>query len=496
MSLIRNDTVDITRYLPEYILKDIEIKGLLDTSSIEHERMRINIDDIFNQLFVSTATWGLSGWERVTAIKPSPSDSYKARRNRILLYLQSHQTSTVKYLEELSNRYIKDGISRIVENNPGYYFNVYIIGNIKNIKIDVGGIREAIDTYKPAHLDFAVILRSERQIALNSSGPLLTKVIPDSTWTERQDHIVFDAGLNSSGNVATRTSSNTNTVAHQAIVFTGGRTNGSFTTNRSGGYTVNRKDVGHDVTDTWSVFSGDRLNSRASPHTNDVASATKSRTYHQPNWQDVVSWDGVNTNGSAHKTNTWSDSKTVTKSERYFVHPLFSLNCMGSITSEHMDVGGDVEITETLFSGSTLNGSGASSRTDISTRTVTTRSIVFTGGRLNGRGRLLTNEASSRTDTSSQAITTETVSRIFAGPRTNGTIRTNSGMPERTTHTVHIPKWRNVLHRTSGATTNYSKHRTKTTEIIHTIPGRTEKRFDPSIGTLTNDHAVMGYLRL
>ena len=480
-------------FVPWYYQDSKVMTSILDAGGYEFDDLRKTILSFLNKMYVDTADEsGIELWEKELGITPKDS-SLNLRKSFVKAKLLNPPTMTPSQIKAIADCFVLNGESKIIEVNKFYFFYIQIE---KASKIYISALKESIEGAKPAHLDFAVILRPERQIALNSSGPLLTKVIPDSTWTERQDHIVFDAGLNSSGSVATRTSSRTDTTTHRAIVFTGGRTNGTFTTNRSGGYTVNSRDVGHDVTDTWSVFSGGRLNSRASPHTNDAASVTKSRTYHQPNWQDVVSWDGVNTNGSAHKTNTWSDSKTVTKSERYFIHPLFALNCVGAVASEYMDVGSDVEITDTLFSGNILNGSGASSRTDKSTRTVTTHSTVFTGCRLNGHGRLLTNEASNRTDTSSRTITTETVSRIFAGPRTNGTFRTNSGMPEHITHTVHIPKWRNVVHRTGGATTNYSKHSTKTIEIIHTIPGRTEKRFDPAIGTLTNDHAVMGYLRL
>jgi hypothetical protein len=489
--LLRETEVDLKRYLPDFLFTDPSFMKVMEALNTYQEQQRQELIDVFKQFFISSATWGLTDWERVYGIAPESGSSYDIRRAALKIKKAGAATITNQLISWMINQYCPKGDARYIDNAGDGYAIVEL-----NSASSVEAIRKTLDTYVPAHILFDIIAHPARQIALNRSGPLLTKVIPDTTWTEKQVHIVFDAGLNSSGSVATRTSSRTDTTTHRAIVFTGGRTNGSFTTNRSGGYTVNRKDVGYDVTDTWSVFSGDRLNSRASPHTNDSASATKSRTYHQPNWQDVVSWDGVNTNGSAHKTNTWSESRTTTKSERYFVRPLFALNCVGTTNSEYMDVGSDVEITETSFSGSTLNGSGASVHTDTSTRTVTTRSTVFTGCRLNGHGKLLTNEASSRTDTSSRTITAETVSRIFAGPRTNGTIRTNSGMPEHITHTVHIPKWRNVLHRTGGATTNYSKHSTKTIEIIHTIPGRTEKRFDPAIGTLTNDHAVMGYLRL
>lgn len=152
MNLIRDSTVNISRYLPEFLTKDVEMKGVLDTSSEEHERMRLALNDLFNQFFVSTATWGLARWERILALKPKATDDFEQRRNRILLKLQSHQTSTAAFMAEMCRRYCTPGSEvSIEEHNPQNAFDIVI----KNGAIAyLEDLAEAVETYKPAHLAY------------------------------------------------------------------------------------------------------------------------------------------------------------------------------------------------------------------------------------------------------------------------------------------------------------------------------------------------------
>jgi hypothetical protein len=53
-----------------------------------------------------------------------------------------------------------------------------------------------------------------------------------------------------------------------------------------------------------------------------------------------------------------------------------------------------------------------------------------------------------------------------------------------------------VVKRSGATLTNNVKHHNTTEEIKHTIPGRTEKKFNPQKGTLLNNHAVLGYMTL
>ena len=87
MLYLRNQTSNLARYLPQFLQEDEHFKATLAACSTEHEKYRLLIDEITNQFYIETATWGLGDWERILDLKPDVDDDYEQRRNRILLKL-------------------------------------------------------------------------------------------------------------------------------------------------------------------------------------------------------------------------------------------------------------------------------------------------------------------------------------------------------------------------------------------------------------------------
>lgn len=156
MNLLRDAPVDIRKYLPEYLTKDEEMNTELQADSNEHERMRNAIAGIFDQFFIETATWGLADWERILDLQPSLKDDFAQRRNRILLKLRSHQTSTPKFMADLVKRYCTATTAvGVQEENPKNMF--HIICHDGTV-IYTDDLIDAIETYKPAHLAYDIIM--------------------------------------------------------------------------------------------------------------------------------------------------------------------------------------------------------------------------------------------------------------------------------------------------------------------------------------------------
>jgi len=149
--MLRTYPVDLSRYLPDFLFQDETFKAVLAACSTEHERQRLFLQEIGKQMYVPTATWGLADWERIVGVTSQPSDTYEARRNRILLKLQSHQTSTQEFMSRLATRYVTNGKATLKERNSEYAFDVDI-DYANNTTVDTDGLLEAIETYKPAHL--------------------------------------------------------------------------------------------------------------------------------------------------------------------------------------------------------------------------------------------------------------------------------------------------------------------------------------------------------
>lgn len=147
-----SDKIDITQYLPPFLKKDPHFRAVCETCSWEHENIRNAILDALNQFFVEKATWGLSMWERVLDLHPSPEDTYEQRRKKVLVKLQGTQTSTVSFLGKVVNVY---GYGYIEEHNDKYYFNIYTTStNTEDLK----QMQNTIIYYKPAHLGLNVYL--------------------------------------------------------------------------------------------------------------------------------------------------------------------------------------------------------------------------------------------------------------------------------------------------------------------------------------------------
>ena len=56
---LRQNKVDILKYLPDFLSKDNRFMAAGIAGNNEHEKLRAAVADILNQLFVNTATWGL-----------------------------------------------------------------------------------------------------------------------------------------------------------------------------------------------------------------------------------------------------------------------------------------------------------------------------------------------------------------------------------------------------------------------------------------------------
>ena len=152
MLYLRNQPPNLARYLPQFLQEDEHFKATLAACSTEHEKYRLLLDEITNQFYIETATWGLADWERILDLKPDAGDNYEQRRNRILLKLQGRQVSTLDFMARLCARYTVDKAAEIEEHNEENRFRVYLHGGTS----DFPGLREALETYKPAHLGYDI----------------------------------------------------------------------------------------------------------------------------------------------------------------------------------------------------------------------------------------------------------------------------------------------------------------------------------------------------
>lgn len=166
MLYLRHIPVDLKKYLPKFIVKEKTLGKILDSTSKEHEKERLLLDDITNQFFIKSATWSIKQWEKILAIIPT-TDDVDARRNKILDHLQVKQTSTKDFFKKLIQRYLTSGKGYIIEDNKDYAFRIVLDGAFLLNKKE---LKEAIELFKPAHLGYKF-----RHLCLENLLPIMIK---------------------------------------------------------------------------------------------------------------------------------------------------------------------------------------------------------------------------------------------------------------------------------------------------------------------------------
>lgn len=156
MYILRKKPVYTLRYLPDFLSKDDVFKNTALICDKQHEKLRVDLLDLKNQIFIETATWRLADWERVLNISVKPNATYDERRNQILLKFKGANAVTEKFMNNLINMFCENKTGYIVPHNSEYYFEVCVSADDK---INWKELLETVNLYKPAHLAFYTVLK-------------------------------------------------------------------------------------------------------------------------------------------------------------------------------------------------------------------------------------------------------------------------------------------------------------------------------------------------
>lgn len=138
------------------LLKDNEIFKLIQKALENEDNFRKRaFQDILNQCFVVSATWGLDEWEELAGLPISRHLKTRIRRQNILNALQNRETTTVKVIKNLAESY-SGGECEVTEQNSEYKFTIKFIG-VRGEPDSLPALREAIERVKPAHLRYDFI---------------------------------------------------------------------------------------------------------------------------------------------------------------------------------------------------------------------------------------------------------------------------------------------------------------------------------------------------
>lgn len=148
-SFIRKGPVDLSKYLPEYLVKDPVFLAMLKAESQGHELQRADMEKLLEQFFVETATDALEKWETFLGIDVNEDLRNEDRRNRILAKIKGTGTATINFMTEVINWHIPDKSGTVTDHPETYSadFNIPLVD-----KVNLLGIAKDVRTYIPAHI--------------------------------------------------------------------------------------------------------------------------------------------------------------------------------------------------------------------------------------------------------------------------------------------------------------------------------------------------------
>lgn len=206
--------VDLEKYVPNFIKEMRELHQVYVSQGYEIGREQLTLEDLFNQIFVDTATWGLDLWEKNYGLKTNHSLSYETRRGLIKNRLNVLETTTAKRIQTVAQELT--GTTIWVEELPEKsHINIFIMTR-DAIPNNLNVLRDWIELVKPAHLGYTIAVYATRWkdllsytwgelkkytwngVAIGSKEPVVTwgrimslnmtfRILGRQTWTTVKD---------------------------------------------------------------------------------------------------------------------------------------------------------------------------------------------------------------------------------------------------------------------------------------------------------------------
>jgi len=146
---------DLMGYLPAYWHG---IRDMVELQATLAEELGISIAaaaDLAHQFYATTATWGLSYWERELGLPTDPSMTYAWRREIIRAKLRGHGTVTRQMLIGVASAF-SGGEVNVQEYPSDNRFVIQFVG-ILGVPANMAGFIAMLEQIKPAHLSYTFL---------------------------------------------------------------------------------------------------------------------------------------------------------------------------------------------------------------------------------------------------------------------------------------------------------------------------------------------------
>ncbi|WP_238456865.1 YmfQ family protein [Desulforamulus aeronauticus] len=137
-------------YLPRFYETSKVMKSLLQAEGTEFDNLRQAMNEVLEQFFVNTATWGLDIWEQELGIRSSVGKPADQRRAVIKSNIRGIGTVTINLVKNVAESY-DGGTVEVIDQPALYQFTVKFV-DTRGIPPNLDDLKAAIEAIKPAHL--------------------------------------------------------------------------------------------------------------------------------------------------------------------------------------------------------------------------------------------------------------------------------------------------------------------------------------------------------
>lgn len=183
---IKKYLVDLNSYVPPYVYTKFdqtfqEVQTQYDAESLQVGLINYKIQDLLNQAFIDTATWGIDLWEEEYGITTNKLLSYEDRREIVKAKKRGRGTTTIAMIKNTAEAF-SGGECNVIPHNEEYRFTIHFIG-IKGIPRNMAAFKDMLEIIKPAHLAYDFEYTYNTWGMLKDSG-LTWEQAKNMTWDE------------------------------------------------------------------------------------------------------------------------------------------------------------------------------------------------------------------------------------------------------------------------------------------------------------------------
>lgn len=148
---------EIRKYVPSFLEEAEPLKSIYKATGEESGIYFEKIEDVLEQMYVETATWGLAFWEEMLNIKAPREHTYAMRREIIISKLRGIGTTTKEMIKIMAASF-SGGEVEVIEMPEQYKFLIKFVG-VLGTPENMDDLSKAIDDVKPAHLWYEYAFR-------------------------------------------------------------------------------------------------------------------------------------------------------------------------------------------------------------------------------------------------------------------------------------------------------------------------------------------------